>query len=145
MSVSFQDVFQLAPAEGGAEDGQGHAGRVEAGGHQEGEQRTSEPVESPEMDMLGWTFPLDLAKHKAKHCPNQISLRPLREDKQWRDCYVPKQKRRYFPSLTLALSRRGMKGSGGISEMSFRSSKPLLSMSGSASSKECIMLHAGLA
>ena len=52
MRVSFQDVFKLAPAEGGAEDGQGHAGRVEAGGDQEGEQGTSEPVESPEMDLV---------------------------------------------------------------------------------------------
>ena len=72
--MSFQDVFQLAPAEGGAEDGQGHAGRVQAGGDQEGEQGTSEhsePAESPKMDILGWAFFLDLARHK----PNIAQIR----------------------------------------------------------------------
>ena len=97
--MSFQDELGLAPAEGGAQDGQGHAGRVEAGGDQEGEQRTSEPVERPcWISSLSGPQPnsRDLARHKAKHRPIQIFSRPLREDKQRRDCYAPKQKRRYF-------------------------------------------------
>ena len=84
----------------------------------------------PRWTMFGWTFPLDLARHQAKHCPNQIFSKPLRERINNGATVMCGNKNAVtsFPSLTLALARRGMKGSG-ISEMSFRSSKPLLSMS----------------
>ena len=90
----------------------------------------------------GWHRQKEVLKtDKATQAESRLAaIKKVREnlrrgDKQRRDCCA-KQKRRY---LTLPLSSFG---GGDILEMSFRSSKPLLSMSVSASRIKQGMHHA---